>query len=261
MEKPFFVIPTPLGTVTSGNERSNRPASHLGEFYYKGMVWQSSGSGSLWARCDLGAAADIDFVGVLGANAKSSTTIRVRLGDNQTEVDGSADYDSGAQPFIDPSITRTDGLYHSHLELPSVSTKRWLRIDIGSHSGDFEASMLVAGKKITMSHYYDGGWNRSIRDLGSLTFARNGVPALSLGERFRATDYKLAWLTEAEAEEYISPMDEDVGKTSPLFVCFDPQASIYRQRRTFFGFNEDQPGITQRGFDRFERDFSFLSVF
>jgi hypothetical protein len=260
-QKPFFVIPTPLGTVTSGNERVNRPASHLGQFYYKGMVWQSTGNASLYVRCDLGSAQEIDFVGVLAANALSTTTIRVRLGDSQAEVDGSADYDSTALPFIDPLITRDDGLYHSHLELPSVQTKQWVRIDIGGHTGDFSASMLVIGKKIQPVEYYEPKWNRDIRDLGSLTFARNGVPGISYGERLRAIGFTLAWLNEEEMEELFSPMDEAVGKTDPLFVCFDPEATDYRQRRTFFGFNEEQPSYTKQGFNRFQRSFQFLSLF
>jgi hypothetical protein len=260
-QKPFFVIPTPLGTVTSGNELANRPAAHLGEFYYRGMVWQSSGNANLWVDVNLLEAVDIDFVGVLAANAGPATTIRVRLGDSQAEVDGSADYDSGAVPFINPSITRDDGLYHAHIELPSVQTKQWLRIDIGSHTGDFQASMLVVGKKIAPSCYYETQWNRDVRDLGAVTFGRNGVPGVSKGARLRAIGYKLAWLNEAEMENTFSPLDENVGKTDPVFLCFDPEATAYRQRRTFFGFNEDQPSLAKRGSNRFERDFQFLSLF
>jgi hypothetical protein len=260
-KKPFFVIPTPLETVTAGNELAARPASHLGEFFYRGMVWETSDNTNLWARCDLGAAQDIDFVGVLAANATPSTTIRIRLGDSQAAVDGTADYDSGALPFIDPAITRKDGLYHSHHELPSVQTNSWLRIDIGSHSGTFSASMLVAGKKLEPTQYYETQWERSVRDLGAITFSRNGVPGLSIGSKLRAIQYTLAWITEAEMEEMFSPMDEEVGRTSPLFLAFDPEATEYRQRRTFFGFNEDQPSLTKRGYNRFERSFQFLSLF
>lgn len=260
-ETPFFVIPTDLGTITTGNERANRPAAHLDEFYYRGMVWQSNGNANLWVRCDLGAAADIDFVAVLNANATPSTTIRVRLGDSQAEVDGPADYDSTALPFIDPAITRDDGLYHSHLELDTVQTKQWLRVDIGSHSGDFSGSMLVVGKRLEPTRYYETQWARSVRDLGTLSFARNGVPGVQRGSRLRAIAFTLAWTTEDEMEELFSPMDEAVGKTSPLYLCFDPEATTKRQRRTFFGFNEDQPELTKRGSNRFERGFQFLSLF
>lgn len=259
--KPFFVIPTDLGTVTTGNERANRPASHLGEFTYAGMVWQSILETNLWVKCDFGSAQDIDFVGLLAANALPGTTIRIRLGDSEAEVDGVADYDSTAIAFIDPAITRDDGLYHSHHELPAMVSKRWLRIDIAGHTGDFQASMLVAGKTISPATYYESQWSRDVRDLGAVTFSRNGVPGINAGTRLRAISYRLAWLTEAEMEETFSPLDEATGKTDPLYLCFDPEATTSRQRRTFFGFNEEQPSFSKRGFDRFERNFQFLSMF
>lgn len=260
-DKPFFVIPTDLGTITTGNERSSRPAAHLGEFAYAGMVWQSIGETNLWVKCDLGTASPIDFVAVLAANAIPATTIRIRLGDTEAEVDGVADYDSGALPFIDPAITRDDGLYHSHHEMPALQTKRWLRIDIEGHVGDFQASMLVVGKRITPATYYESQWQRETRDLGSVTFSRNGVPAITDGAKLRGMNFSLAWLTESEMEETFSPIDELTGKTSPLYLCFDPAATVYRQRRTFFGYNEEQPSFTKQGYNRFERAFQFLSMF
>lgn len=259
--KPFFLIPTPLGAVTSGNELANRPAAFLGEFNYRGMVWQSSGNSNLWARCSFGSAQDIDFVSMMNANALPGTTIRIRLGNSQASVDGAGDYDSGAISFIDPSITRADGLYHSHHELPSLVSKSWMRVDIGGHTGDFQASMLVAGKKLTVAQYYETQWTREIRDLGQLTFGRNGVPGINRGVRLRATAFKLAWITEAEFEEMFSPIAEKTGKTDPLYVCFDPQATIYRQRRSFFGYNEEQQEYTKQGYNRFSRDYKFLSMF
>jgi hypothetical protein len=100
-----------------------------------------------------------------------------------------------------------------------------------------------------------------VRDLGSLTFSRNGVPAIQDGAKLRATSFRLGWLSEAEMEETFSPIDEAIGKTSPLFLCFDPEPNTYRQRRTFFGYAEEQPEYQRQGFNRYSRDFRFLSLF
>ena len=261
-DKPFFVAPLALGTITTGNELTNRPASHLGETLYRGMVWQSSGNSNLWVRGDFGAAQDIDFVGLLGTNAQSGTTLRVRLGDSQAEVDGTADYDSTAVSLISPTpaTVPTQG-YHSHLELPSVQSKRWWRIDIGSHTGDFSASVLVLGKKVSPASYYEGQWQRSVRDLGGVTFSRNGVPGVTEGEKLRAAVWKMSWLTEQEMEEDFAPLDEAIGKSSPLYVCFDPAATSYRQARTYFGLAEDNPALTKLGYQRFEKQFQIISLF
>lgn len=258
---PFIVQPLPLGIITTGNEQAAKPATNLGEFLYRGMEWGSTGASNLWVRGDLGASQAINFVGMLGANAQSGSTIRIRLGDTQAEVDGTADYDSGALAFIAPSITRTDGRYHSHHELPSLQTKRWWRIDIGGHSGDFAASMLIMGRKMQPARYYDTTWQTTVRDLGAVAFGRNGVPSITAGSQLRVLNYKLSWLTETEAEAMMAPIDEAAGKTDPLLIVFDPEATTYRQRRTFFGFNEEQPSLGKIGFNRFERAFQIVSLF
>lgn len=260
--KPFFVVPLDLGTVTSGNELANRPASYLNEFDYRGMVWKSSGATDLYVRCNLGGAQEIDFVGLLGANAQAGTTIRIRLGDSQAEVDGTADYDSTALTFIDPTPAAVPANgYHSHHELASVQTKQWLRIDIGGHSGDFQASMLVIGKKKQPATYYETSWQIGVRDLGGRSYSRNAVPGITAGEKLRSAVFRMSWLTEAEVEGDFAPLDEAVGKSTPLYVCFDPEATTYRQRRTMFGIFEENPVIQKVGFNRFERQFQILSLF
>lgn len=261
-DKPFFVIPLVPSTITTGNALASRPVTHLAEFLYKGMVWQSVGNASLTVTVDFATAKAIDFVSLMGANALPGTTIRVRLGATQAEAEGGAPfYDSGVLPFIDPAVTLPSARYHSHHELPSLATKRWLRIDIGGHTGDFLASMLVAGQKVRPFQYYEPQWVREIRDLGTVTFGRNAIPAVNEGQKLRGIQWKQAWITEAEMENDLSPLDEATGKTSPIYLCFDPAATTYRQRRTFFGFNEDNPAMTKRGFNRFERGYTFLSMF
>ena len=241
IQKPFFVIPLPLGTITTGNEKASNPALHLGILAQIGMTWRSTGNGSLYVRGDMGSAKAIEFVSMLSANALSGTTIRVRLGDTQAAVDGTASYDSGAQPFISPSISREDGLYHSHLELPSTQTRRWWRIDIAGHTGDFEASAVVMGKKITPSRFYDKGWGFGVDDLGDIDINRFGVVSEEMGVIFREVEFKLSWVTEAEYETQFRPMIEKLGKRGLVYCCFDPEPSAYRQSRTYFGWFKDPP--------------------
>jgi hypothetical protein len=262
---PFAVIPTPLGTIATGNEVAGHPAEHLGEFKAPGMTWKSSGASSLYVRGDFGSAMPVDFVSVMSANAIPATTIRVRLGDSQAEVDGTAGYDSGAVAFISPSITRADGLYHSHLELPSVQTKRWWRIDIGSHTGDFEASMLVIGQKLTPANYYAPGWARGVEDMGGIDIGRWGVADEQDGLIWRSLTFRLGWLSEADFETKFGPMMEALGKRGVALWCFDPTSGVYRQRKTYFGFirsalvathSRDTPaGI------RYDQEYDILSMF
>lgn len=235
---PIFVKPLALGTIT-GAEDAGFPASNLGRLKAMGMTWRSTATP--YARGNMGAAYDIDFCAIISANAKASTTFRLRLGDSQTEVDGTADYDSGAQTFINPSITRDDGLYQSFWELDATYKKQWWRIDIGSHSGVFEGAILVLGKKIQPSRFYDLDHEFGGDDLGKAEISPNGVWDESPGMKLRTLDMTLNWLTEAEWETEFGPMIEAVGTTQPVYCCFDPAETTYRQRRTYYGRFEKFP--------------------
>lgn len=239
--KPNFVVPLDLGTMTTGNEAAGYPAINLKRFKAIGLTWKSTGNTNLWVRGDLGTAQAIDFFSIVSANAQPGTTIRLRLGDTQAAVDGTAAYDSGAVALINPSITRGDGLYHSHLELPSVQTRRWWRIDIGGHTGDFQASMLVLGRKVTPSRFYNLDFEFGTKDLGSMNWGRFGVMDEEPGSILRTVDMTLGWVSEAEFEASFRPMLESLGRRGVVHVCFDPQANTYRQAKTFMGILAKSP--------------------
>lgn len=236
--QPFAVRPVEIdpANIATGNEITARPASNLTRLRHIGMTWRTNGAGTAWVRGQLDAAGDIDFVSLINANALPGTTIRVRLGTSQAQVDGSAPYDSGAVPFISPATTRESGMYHSHLELPSIAMASWFRIDIGGHTGDFEAAGLVMGKKIQPARFYDRDFEYGIEDLGSLDIARNGVSGETPGLVLRTLLFRFSWMTKAEFETEFRPMIEALASRKPSFWCFNPEANAYRQNETYFGY-------------------------
>jgi len=235
LRKPLFVIPHDLGAMAAGDVATGYAVENLNRHKAIGLTWRTASDTSIWARGDMSTAKAIDFCSIVSANAQAGTTIRLRLGDSQAEVDGTADYDSGAVALINPSITRADGLYHSHLELPSLQTKRWWRIDIGGHTGPFEASHLVLGERIQPSRFYNLDFEYGVKDLGGMEWTRFGVPNEDEGVVFRSITFTLAWITEAEFEADFRPMMEALGKRGVVYCCFDPEATIYRQARTYMG--------------------------
>lgn len=232
MGKPLFVVPL-TATVTAGSEASGHPASHLMRFKSPGLTWKANGAA--WIRGQVGALNPIDFVSVMAANADSGTTWRVRLGTSQAEVDGTAPYDSGALPFISPSYTSLDGLYHSFLSLNAATTASWWRIDFGGTPAAIEAGAVVIGAKVQASRYQNYDWEFGVEDAGENRITRNGVLDEQPGIKLRTIDFTLDWMTEAEWESKFAPMVYSVGETEALYCCFDPAATAYRQNRTYFG--------------------------
>ncbi|MDO6575460.1 hypothetical protein, partial [Staphylococcus pasteuri_A] len=51
---------------------------------------------------------------------------------------------------------------------------------------------------------------------------------------------------EAEWEGQFRPMIEKVGTSQPVYCCFDPEATTYRQNRTYFGKFDKAPFATGR---------------
>lgn len=258
--KPFFVRPLSLGTIATNDAVAGYPVTHLDRREAMGLVWRAAAGTGAWARGQLAAGQSIDFISMVAANAQVGTTIRVRLGTSQAQVDGTAPYDSGALTFISPATTRESGLYNSHLELGSAVTASWWRIDIGGHSGAFEAGGLVLGKKITPTRYYNSDFEYGVEDLGSADLTRFGVMDEEPGVILRTIGFTLAWQTEAEWETSFRPMQEALGKRGILFCCFDPDANAYRQARTYMGLLRKPPFARgTRMNNMLSQDFELLS--
>jgi hypothetical protein len=261
MRKPIFVEPLDLGAIVGGNSKAGHAVHHLNRHKQRGLTWRTDGTANSWVRGDMGTGRAIDFCSMLAANALPGTTIRLRLGMTQAEVDGVAPYDSTALPFISPAITRDDGLYHSHLELLAVVNARWWRIDIAGHTGDFEAASLVLGKTVAPSRMYSQDYAYGIEDLGSIEPTRWGVFDETPGAILRTLSFTLAWQTEAEFEESFRPMMERLGKRLPIYCCFQPEANTWRQARTYLGILSRPPFATGlRKPQTVSQSFQILSV-
>lgn len=261
IRKPFFVRPLDLGDFVAGNANTGHPVYHLNRLNAAGLTWRTDGPSNAWARGTFGAEREIDFAAMVATNAQAGTTIRLRLGSTQAEVDGAAPYDSGAQAFIAPAMTRASGLYHSHLEINPGQTATWWRVDIGGHTGDFEAAGLVLGQKIEPSHFYNYDHEYGAEDLGSLEITQFGVFNEEPGVILRTISFQLAWQSEAEWEASFRPMIEALGRRGIIYCCFDPEPTAYRQARTYMGVMRKTPYARGTRKNRtFAQDFDILSI-
>lgn len=221
--------------MATGNAQSGFPVTNINRHKAIGLTWKSADNTNVWARGQFAASRAIDFCAIVSANALPSTQYRLRLGTSQAQVDGTAPYDSGTITFISPSITRDDGLYHSHLEIGTVQNATWWRIDITGHTGDFQAADLVLGLKVEPSRFYNYDFEFGVEDMGGMDVTRFGVMNEEPGIIMRTCSFTLAWQTETEFEASFRPLMEKLGKRGILYSIFDPEPSTYRQSKTFMG--------------------------
>lgn len=230
--KPIFVVPLEPASVT-GPAAAGYPASHLGRLDALALTWRNTGGGAV--TFNFAEERAVDFVALVSTNAKPETTIRVQAGS----------FDSGVGPLINPAITRGDKLYHSHTELPSPQSVTSVTVTV-SHSGQFEAAFLIIGRKAEPAKFYDYGFEFGAEDTGKAEITPSGVWDKQDGVILRTLGLTLNWQSESEWEGVFRPIVETVGITRPIFVCFDPAETAYRQNRTYYGTFRKSPVATGR---------------
>lgn len=265
IRKPFAVIPNGFTVDGTGNTKTNRPASHAAEFKNPGMVWETNDESSVFVRGYFSAAQQIDFLGLIGTNATETTTMRLRLGNNAGEVNGTADYDSGAQVIRNPAITSLDGNYHGHFELPSVQQKQWFRLDVESHTGPFRAMAIVVGLKRQFADFYNGGSDGvefGFEDKGEIEIGSYGVVSENDGFMMRRLAMQFGWMSEVDRAQKFAPLVRALGRRGVALWCFDPEATTQRQEKTYFGWLEEVPTFRPSTWkqDRFTAGFEVLSM-
>jgi hypothetical protein len=258
---PFCVVPLPF-TINNdfGHADAGHPSSHLAEFDTIGMTWKtSSASPPHTIVGDFGSAKTVGFLSMLSANAGSGVTIRLQMG-TTTAV---SNYDSGYMTFVNPGLTRDDGLYHSHFELPSAQTYRYFAVSVNGQTV-FEASTLVLGAKVTPANYYSPGFEFGVEDLGDIDVGRYGVIDETPGRIMRKLNFRLGWMSESDFETKFRPLVEALGKRKVALWCFDPTANVYRQARTYLGWIRNPIVATHVANTgdgpRFQKDLEILSM-
>lgn len=256
---PFFVEPLPFTVINGSSGPSDRPASHLAEFKYAGMVWRSNAGSFHTVTLDFGAPVTIDHVSLLNTNAQPGTQWFINAGATQANAEGgSPSFATGDAPLISPAVTGRDR-YHGFRSFSAQTYRYWV-VGMLSHTGTFEASILAAGRRISTASYYEPEWEAGPEDLGTLAYSRNGVPEIADGATLRRLGFNLQWVTEAETESLLLPMLGRLGRRGSVLCCFDPDATVYRQGRTYFGTLADQGRMRKIGFNRFEKRFEIVSI-
>lgn len=255
-EKPFFVEPRPFTVLNASAGPADRPASHLAEFKYVGMVWQSTAAP--FVTMDFGSAVTVDHVSLLNTNAQPGTQIYVAFGTSEAQAIGGSPAFAVSDTLISPAVTGRDR-YHGFLSF-APQTYRYMVMSILSHTGTFEASILAAGQRISPASYYEPEWEAGAEDLGTLAYGRNTVPEIADGATLRRIGFTLGWMTEAEHDLTFQPLLQRLGRRGSVLCCFDPAATVYRQGRTYFGTMADQSRFRKAGFNRFEKRFEIVSI-
>jgi hypothetical protein len=136
-----------------GHADAGHPSSHLAEFDTIGMTWKTSSAAAAHHRRRFRLGKD----GRVPVDAER----QCRLRSDDPAADGHDERRQQLRQRVhdlrQSRITRDDGLYHSHFELPSAQTYRYFAVE-HERADRVRSAALVLGAKVTPANYYSPGW-------------------------------------------------------------------------------------------------------
>ena len=208
------------GVVTADSEAEAMPASLL-QVEHVRKRWRGDGPAA-YVVCDLGALHDVDTVALLGMTVGDAATVRLRISTaDATGAAGDA-LDTGvltsASEWFDPDY---GALVYAGA---AVVSGRYVRIDLAETDALYlEAGRLVVGERITFEANFRPGSARGRNDLSRKTRTQGGQTLIERKARPRTLDLAFDWVTLAEWEAIVEPVDRDRGVTEDVLVILDAE--------------------------------------
>jgi hypothetical protein len=147
--------------------------------------------------------------------------------------------------------------------LSSTAHSRWWRIDITGHTGDFEAMAMVLGQRAVFTNFYnDKGFEFGQEDYGTIEIGRYGVVDELGGIKMRTLMMDFGWMSDSDRHNVFQPLRDKIGVTGVAFWCFDPDATVQRQDKSYFGWLMKPVAFRASSFkqDRWQSQFNVRSM-
>jgi hypothetical protein len=223
------------GTVTGGTTAAGLGVGNLQD-PQPGHFARFTNLSSAYVEVNLGAAASINFAGLLYGSWRSSATAQVRGASSQANLTAAPSYDSG-------SISATTGTQrmekHHLLHSFASSSNQWWRIDIsdvGNPDNWIEAGVLVIAFawQVSMNPSY-GASPLGVEDTGIVDEAIGGQLWPLERPKRRVSQFTLDHMTKTEMYDNAFPLGWDRGLTKPIVVVPDLDDAPQVQRETIYG--------------------------
>lgn len=218
------------GVVSADAEEDTMPASLLQVTHVRKRFRSSNPSVAI--LCDLGALADVDTVALLGLASSLGTrrekpsaaaTVRLRI--------STVDATGAAGDALDTGVLASGSQWFDHAYGSLVwagaaaVSGRYIRLDFADAGADYvEAGRLVAGERATFSANFRPGSGRGRTDLSRKTQTQGGQTLIERKARRRTLDLAFDWVTLADWEAIVEPIDRDSGVTEDILVILDAEA-------------------------------------
>lgn len=227
--------------VTVGSEATDMPASNL-QTMQPSEVWRVTDTGNAYVTIDFGSATTFNVIFLGHTNADTNTTWRIRGGDTEAEVNGTADEDTGSIDLWPGSADLSDWPTTPAFKyLSSAWTERWVRIDITNISTSyFEAGRLFianAWQPATNMLYNTQfpSWHEDVQRV----YSHGGGVYPAIRSRYLRTSFTVR-STQADILGNAHELGITQGVSEDVLFVFDPAETVYTAHGIVHGI-VDQP--------------------
>lgn len=212
--------------VTASSEDASFPVSNLTK-YLRSDVWRSDSS-SGWVMIDTGSFTDcpVDSCVIFfepGVGREISEGALVKLQASQTN--------SWSSPSVDITLTY-DQTYETYSHFFSASQNyRYWRIYVDDTGASYvEIPKIVLGKSIAFTQVPSSGFKQTMEDLSRIEQTAYGHVYSDLYSIRRNFEFQFKSFSEADLE-LLWKLFRRTGKTTPVAVALDSQATLYDKDR------------------------------
>jgi len=245
------------GTLTASHEESTMPASNL-QTDPPDENWRSTNLTSN-IMLDLGSAQPINLVSLIGTNAQSGDTVRVRAANTEADLTSSPGLDTGAVSlWIESDLS--DWEYRTWYRYFSAAQNyRWWRLDIDASSntdGFFDAGGLIVDSAYTPDINVQYGFSVQLLDPSQrATMIGGQLRALSRPVR-RRFDMTYQFQSEADLYDGLFKLQRKRGTAKSVLAIKDPEATNFAHDTAAYGLLTNLRPIVHQSFNLFEAQMS-----
>lgn len=246
MSSLLFLKPEPISSLVGGTYAG---LNNLLTPDPKEVASNNNGGGGFSIDIDLGVAVNVDtiYLGFTSATVTLVNAVQTGTGMGTGLVSRAMLVGGTAMPAA------VGKRLHVLTRLTATYSSRYWRISI-SQSGNSTIGVLALGAAIQPAFGHEWGSGRVPDDRSAVTALRGGGYGIERGARVPVWKFTVGDLTDAETTS-LWLMADDVGNSSPIMVCEDPDYTAGLQERIHWGlldrpeaYERDSPGRNRWSF-------------
>ena len=252
-----------LGTLTTGNELTNMPASNLLRDQ-PWDIWRTSDLANMSLIVDLGSVKGIGLVWLGFTNSSSTGQFRVRGATSEANLTASPGYDSGLLDIWEYTDMEERGFesFHATLILPSIQNFQWWRVDVTDNAnvdGYFQAGRLIISEIWTPSRGIQFGY-RPPGVIGRSQLQESDQANLYVNKKKSGIESEFVFRFDDseinEVDTEIAPLDRKRGDRTSILFILQSQVTGRIPENTIYGVQQPMRASFSPTYRVFEKRYS-----